>query len=137
MSQRKPRVLLAKLGDGHKDSFLNLAKRLSDAGFEIVYTELEDPVAIVGTAIQECVDHIGITLLEDRPIEIIEGIVKLLNEKGEVDITLAVGGLIEEEQCKKLKQMGVDACFPKGTSYEELITWAKEYIGKDSSMIQK
>lgn len=132
MPQRMPRILLAKLGHGHKESLLNLAKRLGDAGFEIVYTELEDPVAIVGTAIQESVDHIGITLLEDGNIETVERLMGLLNEKGDPDVTVAVGGLVENEQCKKLKEMGVDACFPKGTSYEELIRWARENIASPS-----
>ncbi|RLB84753.1 MAG: methylmalonyl-CoA mutase, partial [Deltaproteobacteria bacterium] len=80
MGQRMPRILLAKLGHGHKEALLNLAKRLGDAGFEIVYTELEDPAAIVGTAIQESVDHIGITVLEDGDISNVRRIKGLLDQ---------------------------------------------------------
>ncbi len=128
MAGRMPRILLAKLGHGHKESLLNLAKRLGDAGFEIVYTELEDPEAIVGTAIQESVDHLGITVLEDGELDAVRRIKELLTISGEMDITIAVGGLIGEEAAKTLEEMGVDACFLRGTTYEELIKWAKDNI---------
>ena len=128
MAERMPRILLAKLGHGHKEALLNLAKRLGDAGFEIVYTELEDPQAIVGTAIQESVDHIGITVLEDGDIGPVEQIKNFLDDGEESHITLAVGGLIEREQLEELKGMGVDACFPRGTSFDELIRWAQKNI---------
>ena len=128
MAGRMPRILLAKLGHGHKESLLNLAKRLGDAGFEIVYTELEDPEAIVGTAIQESVDHLGITVLEDGELDAVRRIKELLTISGEMDITIAVGGLIGEEAAKRLEEMGVDACFLRGTTYEELIKWAKDNI---------
>ena len=128
MGERTARILLAKLGHGHKEALLNLAKRLGDAGFEIIYTELQDPEAIVGTAIQESVDHIGITILEDGDMGRVKEIKDLLNKQGESHITLAVGGLLEGDNLLRAQKMGLDACFPKGTSYEELIEWAKNNI---------
>jgi methylmalonyl-CoA mutase cobalamin-binding domain/chain len=59
MTVRKGRVLLGKLGEGHKEAQLNLAKTLGEAGFEVVFTELQDPESIVNSALQESVDHIG------------------------------------------------------------------------------
>ncbi|RLB43821.1 MAG: hypothetical protein DRH12_01790 [Deltaproteobacteria bacterium] len=128
MGQRMPRILLAKLGHGHKEALLNLAKRLGDAGFEIVYTELEDPAAIVGTAIQESVDHIGITVLEDGDISNVRRIKGLLDQGEESHVTIAVGGLMNDRQLAELREVGVDACFPKGTSFDELARWARENI---------
>ncbi len=128
MVERMPRILLAKLGQGHKGALLNLAKRLGDAGFEIVYTELEDPEAIVGTAIQESIDHVGITMLENGDVDTVGRIKQLFLDRGEKDITIAVGGIIGEKELERLEKIGVDACFPKGTTYEELIQWAKENI---------
>ena len=135
--ERMPRILLAKLGHGHKDSLLNLAKKLGDAGFEIVYTELDDPEAIVGTAIQESVDHVGITVVEDGNIEDVGKIMSLLREKEEEEITVAVGGLIDESECKRLTQAGVNECFPRGTNYEELIRWARENISGPRRRVQE
>jgi methylmalonyl-CoA mutase C-terminal domain/subunit len=58
MAERKIRILLGRLGEGYKEALLNLAKGLGDAGFEVIYTELQDPDAIVSSAMQESVDHI-------------------------------------------------------------------------------
>jgi len=37
MALRKGRILLGKLGKGHKGAMLNLAKGLSEAGFEVIF----------------------------------------------------------------------------------------------------
>jgi len=137
MMERVPRILLAKLGYGHKEAVLNLAKKLGDAGFEIVYTELNDPEAIVDTAIQESVDHIGITVVEDDNIDLVGRIVNLLREKEEAGVTVAVGGFIDEDDCKRLATAGVNGCFPRGTGYEELIKWARENIPAPHGRMEK
>ena len=68
MSQGKIRILLGQLGEGHKESSLRLAKYFGDAGFEVVFTDLQSPDAIISSAIQESVDHIGITTLPGADI---------------------------------------------------------------------
>ena len=50
MGHRKSRILLGRLGEGYKESLLNLAKAFGDAGFEVIFTELQDPEAIVSRA---------------------------------------------------------------------------------------
>lgn len=57
MPLRRVRILLGKIGEGHKETQLNLAKRFGEAGFEVIYTDLQEPEAIVRSAIQESVDH--------------------------------------------------------------------------------
>jgi methylmalonyl-CoA mutase C-terminal domain/subunit len=57
MSERKIRILLGKLGQGHKEAQLALARSFSEAGFEVIYTELQEPEAIIRSALQESVDH--------------------------------------------------------------------------------
>jgi len=39
LSERKIRILLGKLGEGHKEAQLALARNFSEAGFEVIYTE--------------------------------------------------------------------------------------------------
>ena len=63
MEERKIRILLGKFGEGHKEAVLALARNFSEVGFEVIFTELQEPDAIVRSAIQESVDHIGITTL--------------------------------------------------------------------------
>ena len=128
MAERKIRILLGRLGEGYKESLLNLAKSLGNAGFEVIYTELQEPDAIVRSAMQESVDHIGITTLPGADIRAFEEIRKLLKEEASEHITITAGGFLEEGDVSKIKAMGVMEFFPRGTSLEELTAWAKKNI---------
>jgi len=128
MAERKIRALLGKLGEGHNEALLNLAKRLGDAGFEVIYTELQDPEAIVRSAIQESVDHIGITTLPGADIGVFKKIIDLLKEEKADHITITAGGFLNEEDIPKIEKAGVMKFFPRGISFDELIQWSKENI---------
>ena len=128
MVQRKIRILLGKLGEGHKKSLLSLARDFGEAGFEVIYTELQDPGAIVSSALQESVDHIGITILEGADIYAFAEIRKLLKKENCEHITITAGGVLEENEIPLLKEMGVIKFFPQGTSFDDLIEWSGENI---------
>lgn len=128
MAKRVIRILLGKLGEGHKEALLNLAKALGDAGLEVVYTELQDPEAIVRSALQESVDHIGITTLPGADIKAFVKIKKILKREKADSIGITAGGILKEEDIPKIKSMGVMEFFPKGTSFEKLSGWAKKNI---------
>jgi methylmalonyl-CoA mutase, C-terminal domain len=128
MPERKIRILLGKLGEGHKEAQLSLARNFSEAGFEVIYTELKEPEAIVRSALQESVDHIGITVLPGADIKAFEQIQRLLNEEDSPSITITAGGILDETDIPDLLKMGVMKFFPQGTSFEELIEWSKIHI---------
>jgi methylmalonyl-CoA mutase C-terminal domain/subunit len=128
MPVRKVRILLGRLGEGYKESLLKLAKAFGDAGFEVVYTELQDPEAIVKSAVQESADHIGITILPGAAIEAFQEIKNILSREGMDHITVTAGGFLEHKNIPLIKAMGVQEFFPKGTSFEALIGWAKKNI---------
>ena len=128
MVQRKIRILLGKLGEGHKKSLLSLARDFGEAGFEVIYTELQDPGAIVSSALQESVDHIGITILEGADIYAFDEIRKLLKKENCEHITITAGGVLEENEIPLLKEMGVTKFFPQGTSFDDLIEWSGKNI---------
>lgn len=128
MAERKIRILLGRLGEGYKEALLNLAKGLGNAGFEVIYTELQEPDAIVNSAMQESVDHIGITTLPGADIRAFEEMRRLLKEEASDHITITAGGFLEEGDISKIKAMGVMEFFPRGTSLEELTAWAKKNI---------
>jgi methylmalonyl-CoA mutase C-terminal domain/subunit len=128
MRGRKIRILLGKLGEGHKNALLNLAKRLGDAGFEVIYTELQEPAAIARSALQEAVDHIGITTLPGADIHAFAVIREQLRNEGGDHITLTAGGILAESDIELVREMGVMEFFPKGISFEELIEWSKKNI---------
>ncbi|MBT9166215.1 MAG: Pivalyl-CoA mutase small subunit [Chloroflexi bacterium] len=63
--EKKIRVLVAKPGlDGHDRGAKVVARALRDAGMEVVYTGLHQTAEqVVGAAIQEDVDIIGLSIL--------------------------------------------------------------------------
>lgn len=128
MGSRKVRILLAKLGEGHKEALLNLAKAFSEAGFEVIYTELQEPEAIVKSAVQEGVDHIGITTLPGADDQAFIRIHEMLKSADALHITVSAGGYMDEERIPRLRAMGVMAFFPLGTTFEELIAWGRKHV---------
>ena len=128
MKERKIRILLGKFGEGHKETVLALARNFSEVGFEVIFTELQEPDAIVRSAIQESVDHIGITTLPGTDIQAFAEIKRLLKKENSDYITVTAGGFLDEKEIPLIKEMGIMEFFPKGTSFEELIEWSKENI---------
>ncbi len=128
MTQRKIRILMAKLGDGFETAMMKLASAFSEAGFEVIYTDLQEPEAIVSAALQESVDHIGITTLPGADIQVFPRIFELLRKENVPDIKVTAGGFLDEQDIPRIKEMGVVEFFPRGTTYAELIRWAKENI---------
>jgi methylmalonyl-CoA mutase C-terminal domain/subunit len=127
MTKRKLRILLARFGNGYENAMLKLAGACSEAGFEVVYTNLQDPQAIVASAIQEAVDHIGITTLPGADIENFDRLFKLLNENGVSHIRVTAGGFLSEDDMTRIKQMGVLDFYPKGSIYRKIEQWTKEF----------
>ena len=132
MVERKIRILLGKLGEGHKEALLALARNFSEAGFEVIYTELREPDAIVSSALQESVDHIGITILPGTDIQAFAEIRRLLKMENSEYVTVTAGGFLDESDIPLLKDMGVMEFFPKGTPFEELIVWSRKNIRQKS-----
>ena len=128
MGDRKIRILLAKLGDGFDSALLKLAMAIREAGFEVIYTELQTPKAIVKSAIEESVDHIGITTLPGANIEDFAKIRELLAKEESSNVQITAGGFLKEEDMPRVKAMGVEEFFPKGTTFSELVEWARKHI---------
>jgi methylmalonyl-CoA mutase C-terminal domain/subunit len=128
-SQKKLRVLVAKAGlDGHDRGAKVIAAALRDAGMEVIYTGLrQTPEMIVEAAIQEDVDVIGISILSGAHMTILPKIKNLMNEKGLDDVLLTGGGIIPEEDIKKLKDIGVGDLFTPGASTKNIAEYIKEW----------
>lgn len=126
---KKIRVLVAKAGlDGHDRGAKVIAAALRDAGMEVIYTGLrQTPEMIVEAAIQEDVDVIGISILSGAHMTILPKIKTLMNEKGLDDVLLTGGGIIPEEDIKKLKDLGVGELFTPGASTKNIADYIKEW----------
>ncbi|MFC1944080.1 cobalamin-dependent protein [Chloroflexota bacterium] len=114
-SAKKVKILLAKAGlDTHVRGVSILMTRLRDAGFEVVYTGLfQTPETIVAAAIQEDVDFIFLSHHLGGHLALTREIIELLEEKGAMDISLVVGGLVPARDIPALKELGaVEAFLP-------------------------
>ena len=129
---RPIRVLIAKVGlDGHDRGAKIIATFLRDAGMEVIYTGLrQTPEMVVNAALQEDVDVIGISILSGAHNTVFPKIIKLMKEKELDDVLLTGGGIIPEQDMKKLQELGVGKLFPPGTNTDEIVTYITEYVEK-------
>jgi len=129
-SEKKIRILLAKPGlDGHDRGAKVLAAAFRDAGFEVIYTGLrQTPEMIVEAALQEDVDVIAISILSGAHNTQFKRVLDLMREKGLDDVLLTGGGIIPEEDMKKLEEMGVGKLFGPGTPTGAPIQYIREWV---------
>lgn len=128
--KRKLRVMVAKPGlDGHDRGARIIARAYRDAGYEVVYTGLhQTPEEIVQAAIQEDVDMIGLSSLAGAHMYLFPRVVDLLKEHGAEDIVVYGGGIIPEEDIKRLKEAGIREIFTPGTTLKEIVEWVDENV---------
>ena len=129
-STRPARVLVAKVGlDGHDRGAKFIASALRDAGMEVIYTGLrQTPEMVVNSALQEDVDAIGISILSGAHMTVFPKIMKLMKEKELTDVLVTGGGIIPDEDMKKLNESGVGKLFPPGTHTDEITSYIKEWV---------
>ena len=131
---RPIRVLVAKPGlDGHDRGAKVVAAALRDAGMEVIYTGLhQTPEMIVGAAVQEDVDVVGLSVLSGAHLTLFPRVVALLGEAGRGDVLVTGGGIIPREDMEALAASGVGRLFGPGTPTSELVAyiraWALEHL---------
>lgn len=121
----KIRILVAKPGlDGHDRGAKVVARALSDAGFEVVYTGLhQTPDMIAAAAVQEAVDVVGLSIMSGAHMTLFPATIEALKKRGVDDVIVFGGGIIPEEDVKKLKEVGVAELFKPGASTEDIVSW--------------
>jgi len=120
------RVLIAKPGlDGHDRGAKVVARALRDAGMEVIYAGLrQTPEEIVRAALEEDVDLIGLSILSGAHMALFPRILALLKEH-RTSIPVFAGGIIPDEDARRLRKAGIRAIFGPGTSLEEIVTTAR------------
>jgi methylmalonyl-CoA mutase C-terminal domain/subunit len=121
--QEHLRVIIAKPGlDGHDRGAKVVARALRDGGMEVIYTGLKvTPEQVVQAAIDEDADAIGLSILSGAHMHLVPVTLKLLKQKGASDIPVFVGGIIPDEDAKKLRQMGVAGVYGPGANTETIV----------------
>ena len=127
---RPVRVLIAKVGlDGHDRGAKVIASFLRDAGMEVIYTGLrQTPEMVVNAALQEDVDVVGVSILSGAHMTVFPKIMEQMKAKKMNDVLLTGGGIIPEDDMKKLNQLGVGKLFPPGTDTKIIVDYIKEEV---------
>jgi len=131
MKAKRPfKVLIAKAGlDGHERGALVVAMGLRDAGMEVVYTGIRNtPEQIVASAIQEDVDAIGLSSLSGGHMAQFSRVMELLKKQKVKGVLVFAGGIIPDEDIKKLKKLGIKEVFGPGSSIASVVDFLNRNV---------
>lgn len=126
---KKMRVLLAKPGlDGHDRGAKKVARALRDSGMEVIYLQFATPEKIVGTAIEEAVDVIGLSFLSGAHNTLVPRIIELLKAKNAQDVKVMVGGIIARRDVDFLEKKGASKVFPQNVRMDAVVEFVKDAV---------
>ena len=116
------KVLITKIGlDGHDRGSRVVAAFLRDSGMEVIYTPPWQEIAqVVRLAEEEDVDVIGVSSLATDHL-LVPKLMQALKKAGLTKIPVIVGGIVPDEDEKKLKKTGVRRVFHPGAQREEIV----------------
>jgi len=115
---RKPRLLVAKMGqDGHDRGANLVASAFADLGFEVVSGPLfQTPEESARMAVERDVDVVGASSLAAGHKTLVPELIGHLRDLGRADIKVVVGGVIPAQDYDMLREAGVQAIFGPGTN---------------------
>ncbi len=118
---RKPRMLVAKMGqDGHDRGANLVSSMFGDLGFEIVPGPLfQTPSEAAALAVEKDVDVVGASSLAAGHKTLIPELIGHLRAAGRADIRVIAGGVIPAQDYQTLRDAGVQAIFGPGTNLVE------------------
>ena len=116
--RRKPRILVAKLGqDGHDRGQKVIASAFADLGFDVVIGDLfATPDEVAKKAAEENVHVVGVSSLTAGHLALTPQLRDALKRQNREDIMMVVGGVIPEQDFQQLYDAGASAIFPPGTN---------------------
>ena len=102
------RLLVGKPGlDGHSNGAEQIAVRARDCGMKVTYEGIRmTPEAIVEAAVSEKVHIVGLSILSGSHLPLIGEVMERMRAAG-LDIPVIVGGIIPDEDCAALTDMGI------------------------------
>ncbi len=116
------RVLLAKpTHDCHDRGVRLVAKKMRDAGFEVIFINFLLPDEVVRAAVDEDVHVVGVSTSAGGHLPIFEDLIAGLASHGRDDAILIAGGVIPPQDEATLLSWGVEAVFGPGTNATQAI----------------
>ena len=110
---RRLRFLVGKPGlDGHSNGAEQIAFRARDCGMEIDYEGIRlTPTELVRAAQENDVHVVGLSILSGSHIPLVEDMMAQMRDAGLGHIPVIVGGIIPDEDAKRLLKMGVSKVY--------------------------
>lgn len=116
--ERKPRMLVAKMGqDGHDRGANVIASAFTDMGFDVTSGPLfQTPEEACALALEKGVDAVGASSLAAGHKTLIPQLIALLREAGRPDIKVVAGGVIPPQDYEFLREAGVQGIYGPGSN---------------------
>jgi methylmalonyl-CoA mutase len=136
---RKPRMLVAKMGqDGHDRGANLVASAFADLGFEVVPGPLfQTPEESARLAVDEEVDVVGASSLAAGHKTLVPELIGYLRDLGRADIKVVVGGVIPPQDYDMLREAGVQAIFGPGTNLVDAAGEVLKLLGHNLPPIEE
>ncbi len=123
---KRIRVLITKpTHDCHDRGARYLARKMRDAGFEVIFMSFLVADEVVAAAIQEDVDVVGISSSSGGHMPVFEDLFAQLKSQGASDVVVLGGGIIPRKDAETLREWGIDGVFGPGSSVEEIVDFVK------------
>ena len=106
---RRLKFVIGKPGlDGHSNGAEQIAFRARDCGMDINYDGIRlTPEDIVTSAKDQSAHVVGLSILSGSHLPLVEDTMNRMREAGLADVPVVVGGIIPEEDARRLLAMGV------------------------------
>ena len=122
--RRRLKLLIGKPGlDGHSNGAEQLAFRARDCGIDVIYAGIRFTAEeIVNAALEEKVHVVGLSILSGSHLSLVGDTVDLMRRNGIAHIPLVVGGIIPDDDARRLEALGVAAIYtPKDYDLNRII----------------
>jgi len=130
---RKIRVLLSvSVLDGHDRGLKFIAKKVAEAGMEVIYIAHENVEEIAMTAVQEYVDVIGVSSSTGGHLVLFSDLLELLRKQKMNHILVIAGGVIPSADIPRLREIGVGEIFGPGTHGDKVVDFIAQGIQRAS-----
>ncbi|MGK8234156.1 methylmalonyl-CoA mutase family protein [Roseovarius sp. MS2] len=106
---RRLKFLVGKPGlDGHSNGAEQIACRARDCGMDIGYEGIRlTPEQIVNAALEDRAHVVGLSILSGSHMPLVEDLMDRMRAADLGDVPVIVGGIIPEDDARRLREMGV------------------------------
>lgn len=103
---------------------------------EVIYMGLrQTPEQIVGAALQEDADAIGLSILSGAHLHVCRRVMELLRARGMDDVLVVVGGIIPDRDVPVLESLGVRGIFLPGTPMQAIVEFLRAHVRRHADIV--